>query len=331
LTGDPAAEGAKDGIIHAVAFPGNGQVRTLTAADLAEAASAPGWIWAHLDRRAEKTARILGEDLELPELVIRALLAEDTRPRFSQVGDGALLILRGVNLNPGAEPEDMVSLRIWVDARRIVSVRLRPLIAVRETAGDIAAGSIPATSMALAALITRKLVGLMGPVIASLDDELDHLEDSLLKQAEPKLRGDLTDLRHETIVLRRYIAPQRDALTQLSLAKLDLVDDLLRQEIRELADQVTRYVEDLDSIRERAAVVQDELTNRIAERLNANTYVLSLVAAIFLPLGLLTGLLGINVGGMPRVESPLAFWIVCVVLVVLGVFGVWLLRRFKWL
>ncbi len=330
MTADSAAMTSTDGIIHAAAFQGNNQARPLTAADLAAAASAPGWFWVHLDRGSDNTARILKDDLGLPKLVIRALLAEDTRPRFSQVGEGALLILRGVNLNPGAEPEDMVSLRIWVEKRRIVSVRLRQLVAVKETIADIDSGSVPNSPVALAMMIARRLFGLMGPVIADLEDQVDHLEDSTIQEAEPTLRSELTDLRHGTIVLRRYIAPQRDALNQLSLARLDMIDDLLRQEIREVWDQVTRYVEDLDAIRERAAVVQDELTNRIAERLNSNTYVLSLVAAIFLPLGLVTGLLGINVGGMPGVEHPWAFWIVCALLVALGVFGLWLLRRFRW-
>lgn len=73
------------------------------------------------------------------------------------------------------------------------------------------------------------------------------------------------------------------------------------------------------AVRERAQIVKDELGNIMADKMNKNMYVLSIVAAIFLPLGFLPGLLGINVGGMPGVDSDLAFWIVsaiCAVFIV---------------
>ena len=101
--------------------------------------------------------------------------------------------------------------------------------------------------------------------------------------------------------------------------------------LRESADRVTRYVEDLDSARERAAVIRDELEGRLAEQMNKTMYVLSIVAAIFLPLGLLTGLLGINVGGIPGAENPLAFWEVCLLLVFVGVLQALLFWKMKWI
>ncbi|MBT5413906.1 MAG: hypothetical protein HOH66_07100 [Rhodospirillaceae bacterium] len=76
-----------------------------------------------------------------------------------------------------------------------------------------------------------------------------------------------------------------------------------------------RHVEDLDAVRERATVVQDELNNRIPDQMNKTMCVLTVVAAILLPLSLLTGLLEINVGGMPGVDSPLAFSLVALVAV----------------
>ena len=101
--------------------------------------------------------------------------------------------------------------------------------------------------------------------------------------------------------------------------------------LREISDRVTRYVEDLDSARDRAAVAQDELNSRLSEQMNKTMYVLSIVAAIFLPLGLLTGLLGINVGGIPGTESKWAFAIVCVFLVAIAAVQAWTFRRMKWI
>jgi zinc transporter len=126
--------------------------------------------------------------------------------------------------------------------------------------------------------------------------------------------------------LRRYIAPQRDALNSLIAAPTPILGDADRMRLRESADRVTRYVEDLDLMRERAAVTTDELSARQAEGLNRRMYLLALVAAVFLPLGLLTGLLGANVGGIPGQGNEWGFWIVAVLLVILGAVMLWMLR-----
>lgn len=91
-------------------------------------------------------------------------------------------------------------------------------------------------------------------------------------------------------------------------------------------DHVTRYVEGLDALRERAAVTNDELSTRLAEAMNRRMYILSVVAAVFLPLGLITGLLGVNVGGLPGTHNEWGFWIVTGLLGVIGGLTMWILR-----
>ncbi|MEL0113469.1 MAG: CorA family divalent cation transporter, partial [Rickettsiales bacterium] len=145
------------------------------------------------------------------------------------------------------------------------------------------------------------------------------------------LRLALNTVRREAIRLRRFIGPNREAIQRLVNDPADWMDQRDRMQLREIVDKITRYIEDLDTTRERAAVVQDELSSRLAERLNKNTYVLSVIAAIFLPLGLLTGLLGINVGGIPGAESKTAFWAVTVGLLLVGGCEYWLLRRLRWI
>ncbi|MFH1738479.1 MAG: CorA family divalent cation transporter, partial [bacterium] len=155
----------------------------------------------------------------------------------------------------------------------------------------------------------------------------DGLEEEILENQDHHLRVKLGDVRRQAIILRRYIAPQRDVLSHLQAERFSWLSDPHRAQLREITDRITRYVEDLDAARERAAVTQDELTNRLSEQMNKTMYVLSLVAAVFLPLGLLTGLLGINVGGIPGTENHWAFAIVCVVLGVVAWFQIWLYRR----
>ena len=101
--------------------------------------------------------------------------------------------------------------------------------------------------------------------------------------------------------------------------------------LTEETDAVTRYVEDLDAMRERAGILRDEAMSHLSERLNRNMYVLSIVATIMLPLSLLAGLLGINVGGIPGARWPWSFAVVCVLMGALGIVEYWLFRRLRWL
>lgn len=259
-----------------------------------------------------------------------ALLAPETRPRCTEHGDGVILNLRGVNLNPGADPEDMVSIRIWIDAHRLISVRLRRLMAVEDLRQSIDAGRVPKTTAGLVSALAKRLTQRMTPVVSDIDEAVDTLDEELVEGGED-LSEQLGVLRRQIVMLRRYVAPQRDALRTLASIDAGWIGQRHRQQLREVGEQVTRLVEELDQARERAGLVSDELTVRLSAQMSRTTYLLSVVAGIFLPLGFVTGLLGINVGGIPGAATPWAFSAVAVGLVAVGVVGAWVFRRLKWI
>jgi zinc transporter len=242
-----------------------------------------------------------------------------------------MLFLRGVNLNPGADPEDMVSIRLWIEEKRIISLRLRRLLSIADLRASIDQGGGPSDVGDFVVQLADRLISRISGVISEVDDRVDELQDQVLETESGKLRTELTRLRREIISLRRYLAPQRDALARLTQLKFAWLDDMEQMHLREEADRVVRYVEDLDSARERAAVTQEELVNRVSEQINSRMYVLSVVAAIFLPLGFLTGLFGINVGGIPLAENPTGFFDVILILVLITVLQVILFRWRRWL
>lgn len=204
-------------------------------------------------------------------------------------------------------------------------------MAVQDIRDHLAAGTGPRNTGEFLLDLSTRLLDRMGPVIADLDDSIDELEDQLLADPSYEIRTTLWSLRHQAIALRRYVAPQREAMARITTERAAWLDGLTMQRLRESADRVTRYVEDLDAARERAAIIQDELTTRLGEQMNRNMYVLSIIAGIFLPLSLLTGLLGINVGGIPGDKWEWSFTAVSVGVVAVGVIEYLLFRRLKWI
>ncbi len=317
-------------LVHALLLDGEGGARSLTTAEVRAWQPQQGIIWLHFDFTASATRDWLEGSLNLPEIVVDALLSEETRPRSTVIDKGLLMSLRGVNLNPGANPEDMVSIRLWAEESRIVSTRRRRLLSVEDLAESMLAGNGPASTADLLIELCDRLVWRVNGTVDQFEDEVADLESRSLEQEDSDLRRDLATLRRQTIAVRRYLAPQREALNRLSMERLRWFSDADRMQIREITDRLIRNIEDLDALRERAGVTQEELTNRIAEQMNNRMYVLSIVAAIFLPLGTLTGLLGVNVGGIPGAEHPLGFPIFVILLVlIVAIEFVWF-RRKKW-
>jgi zinc transporter len=298
---------------------------------LADATLKDGARWVHLDRHEPAATAWLAEESGLPDYLVDALLAEETRPRCHRHGDGVLVILRGVNLNPGAVPEDMVSLRMWIDSERILSCRLRRLMAVHSLSEALAAGGGPERVGAFIASLAEGLTERMEPVILAMDDEIDEAEAAEDESDLSKARLRLRMLRRRVTILRRYINPQREALSRLAGEEVSWLTDQDRADLRETSNDVTRLVETLNAIWERAAILQEELSAALTEQTNERLYILSIVAGVFLPLSFVTGLLGMNVAGMPGIDTSWAFWAVCGILGVCTGVELWLFRKLRWL
>ena len=299
----------ESGLIHAYLLDGTGGARRLELADIESWMPEQGVLWTHFDYTSEDSRQWIRNSAGLEEVVADALLTEETRPRATAIDGGLLVALRAINMNPAAEPDDMVAIRLWIDNERIVSTRERTLFSARDIAEQLDAGKGPADAADFLIALADRIVWHINDTVDQCEDLVAELEGQVLEAGSSSLRFDLANLRRQTITLRRYLAPQRDAFAKLISEKIAWLDDDSRMRIREVGDRLIRNIEDLDAVRERAAVTQEELLSRLSDQMNTRMYVLSVVAAIFLPLGFLTGLLGINVGGIPGSENPWAFLI----------------------
>lgn len=318
-------------ILLSYEFDGKGGGKALTSKAISERIKDDALAWVHMDVNHPDTKGWCENEISyLDSFVVGALLAEETRPRITEIDGGAMIILRGVNLHENANPEDMISIRLWVDKHRIISLQRRQLKAVLDIEEKIKAGKGPKDSAQFVCMLVSRLFEHLEPVLTQLDELTDDVEEKILENPDTSLREKIIDIRKKAIMFKRYMAPQRDAIGQLRMSGLEWLSETHKRDLQESYNHVTRYVEDLDTIRERAQIVKDELSNVLADRLNKNMYVLSVIAAIFLPLGFLTGLLGVNVGGIPGAENRDAFWIFCGILGVIVALQVIIFKKIKW-
>lgn len=321
--------GSAGPLLHGWIIPKDGPAREVDWEGVRSWTPDQGFLWADLYRNAPQVQQWLQQDLRDRPLVCEAILEEETRPRWMRTGDGLVVILRAVNLNPGATPDDMITVRCLVEPDRVVTLRRFNIRAIQDLSQSISEGGSMHAGGALLAAIIRRVTSRMLPVVDNLDDLLAELEQEMLVRSDREHLTRLSVLRQQVIRMRRYLGPQREVLQYLGQDASPLLCDADRAEIREANDEIMRNIEELDSIRERSAITHEEVAGRMADQMNRAVYFISVIATIFLPMTVLTGLLGINVGGIPYAENPWGFYLVCGLLVVLafGVYGVFRWRR----
>lgn len=317
--------------ISVLSLDGEGGYRPLEE-DSARVRPAPGTTqWIHINFSSSPGVDWLRRHSGITPTVTDAMVEEDSRPRFVPHGEGALLILRGVNLNPGSEFEDMISVRIWLERDRIVTASRRHLRSVGDVFQALEKNDGPRSAADVLLALVERLGFYIGEVVDELGEKLEVAETEVT-DPETVVRGSpFSAIRRKTARIRRSLAPQREALERTSTNPAELFSAQQVHELREEVNWFTLLLEELDLIRERALVAQEEFLGILAHDQNQRMLVLAIVSAVFLPLAFLTGLMGMNVAGLPGMENPWSFWILVGLMTVVAAVILVLFRVKKWI
>jgi len=156
------------------------------------------------------------------------LTSNETRPRAFREGHTLAATLRGINFNPGAEPEDMVSMQLWSDGVRVVTLRRSPLQTPRDTVVELDAGHGPADAGALVTSLTEHMIARMSRSVVDMNDHIDALEGEELHLS---MLETITTIRRNCLALKRFMGPQHVALESIVRDAPHWFEDHDRREI----------------------------------------------------------------------------------------------------
>lgn len=298
-----------------------------------------GFLWIHIERDDPVAQRWMRERSGIDPLVVESLLDEDSRPRVQDRDDDMMIVLRGVNKappEPGREMNEtqLVPIHIWAEATRCISLRdkAHSLDALRDIRRAMLLRKGPLTIGILLGLIAEKIVDHLGTLIDELEESLSDIEDRICEGGfEAGLRLEISEIRRKIVQLRRYLAPQRDALYRLERDDASWLDADARYRIRDVNDRLSRQIDDIDEMRSRAAILNEDFTNMLNERAISASNRLTALAALVLPPSLVAAMLGMNIGGIPGGSSPDAFLWLCAIIVGMTIVIGATLRWLKWL
>lgn len=289
-----------------------------------------GLVWVRL---SPNNVRMFLKKMPLaPSLVSKFLSTEETRPRTLFHENTLLGTYRGINFNEGQELEDMVAVRLWIKNNLIITVQRRNLVSIDTIEKNLLQGNGPKTSGQFLETLLDELTDKSTDIISTLGNQLDTVEelDAPKQQLQENYEA-LSNLRRRIILLNRYLGPQCDAISRFSVNKLSWLTAENLDSLKEIANSNRLILEDLQAERERAKVIQEEFSALDQKLLNRKMYLLAIVTVIFMPLTFITGLLGVNLGGIPGATAHYAFSLLIIVLIIVGAIQVIQLKKMRWL
>jgi zinc transporter len=287
-------------------------------AHLAEV-SRGGLAWLHFNLTDVRACEWLSKGGVLSAEAAGFLLAADRRISLDRLGQAISGVLADLHHDFDLDPESVGVIRFVAEAGLVVSGRRHPLQAVDRLRREVMAGAAFGSPIALLAHLLDHLAETFETLINDLGNQVDDIEDRILAGRFHQEGAGLGQARRLMSRLRRHLNAERRELSDIMNKLPDWCGESEAAELQRAVGRLDSFGRDLDLLYERGRFLQEEIASRLGEATNRNLYVLSIVTTIFLPMTLIVGLFGINVGGMPWLSSQEGFWWVVLGMVVTAV------------
>ncbi len=284
--------------------------------------------WIDLDGTSQEDLDWLDTDANLDRSSAGLLLDATPRSRCVHTDAGVLVTLVCPH---GAKGNGYPDLDVWLESERVITVCRGAESLVANVAARVDEGSERGDCLSLLATLTVSLVRPLENDIAELAEEVDDLEDEVLDSDGPELLNAVAAARRRALAVRRRLNSMRDVLSTLAFNPELFPRELGVDSLRGAADYLGHLVSQVDATRDHLILLFDQLSAREQHRINRAMQKLAVVGTVFLPLTFVTGLLGINVAGIPDVHDPLAFWLVCLFLVAIVISAFVLIKWKRWI
>jgi magnesium transporter len=167
-------------------------------------------------------------------------------------------------------------------------------------------------------------------IVDSMSDRVDDIEDAMFAKPGPGDVRNLFAVKRQMIDLRRIIAPEREVVNSLLRRELKKLESGTEAYFQDMYDHLVRVIDLIDTLRDVTSGAMQIYQATISNNLNAIMKQLTIIATIMMPLTLITGIFGMNLG-FPGKEGVVGFWVVMVSITVIGLGMLLWFRRRSWL
>jgi zinc transporter len=285
------------------------------------------FIWLHYNLANTASEKWLHEHTALPEEFYESLHEGPRSTRIELADDTLVAVVNDVLHDFSFEPSDISTLWLSVDSQLVISARRKPLRAVDSLRNAVRNGEPIRSSVELLTHLLRDQADALIKIVRDAITTVDSIEDNLLAGKLTTKRASLGALRRVLVRLQRLLAPEPAALFRLLQKPPAWMAETDVQELRQSTEEFSMVLSDMASLQERIKLIQEEIAALASEANNHSLFVLTVVTVLALPINIIAGLLGMNVGGIPLAQSAHGFLIVVVIVASFTVIAGWLAFR----
>jgi zinc transporter len=285
------------------------------------------FIWLHYNLANTASEKWLHEHTALPEEFYESLHEGPRSTRIELADDTLIAVVNDVLHDFSFEPSDISTLWLSVDRQIVISARRKPLRAVDSLRNAVRNGEPIRSSVELLTHLLRDQADALIKIVRDAITTVDSIEDNLLAGKLTTKRASLGALRRVLVRLQRLLAPEPAALFRLLQKPPAWMAESDVQELRQSTEEFSMVLADMASLQERIKLIQEEIAALASEANNHSLFVLTVVTVLALPINIIAGLLGMNVGGIPLAQAEHGFLIVVVIVASFTVIAGWLAFR----
>lgn len=288
-----------------------------------------GFLWLHFNLTHNGAERWLAQHADLSEIFFETLRSGPSSTRIERAEQALLAVINDVSFDFSFEPSDTASLWISADERLLVTTRRQPLRSIDQLRVAVREGEPARSPAELLAHLLRHQADALVAIVRQATGRVDDIEDRMLAARLNPQRSKLGALRRLLVRLQRQLLPEPAALFRLLQHPPDWMGEVDVQDLREATEEFSVVLRDMVALQERIKLLQEEVAAQVNEANGRSLFVLTVVTVLALPINIMAGMLGMNVGGIPLAEHPNGFAIIALVALAFTVIAGWLAFRNK--
>ncbi len=315
-----------DGLICGYLFkPGQAgvSINTQQALQHLQAPGAHEFIWLHFNLSHVAAEKWLKEKLQLAEEFYEALHQGSRSTRIELIDHQLIAVINDVLHDFSFEASDIATLWLSVNAHSLISCRRKPLKSVDRLRDAVNRGAGFNSSSELLTHLLRDQADVLINIVRNIIKKVDEVEDHLLANRLNHKRANLGELRRVLVRLQRLLAPEPAALFRLLQKPPRWLAENDVQELRQSTEEFALVLNEMGSLQERIKLLQEELAAIVNEKNSRSLFVLTIVTVLALPINIIAGLLGMNVGGIPLAQHEHGFLIFVLIVASFTVIAGW--------
>ncbi|MDP1613262.1 MAG: magnesium/cobalt transporter CorA [Sulfuritalea sp.] len=267
------------------------------------------WLNVHGLHEPEVMAEI-GRRFKLHPLVLEDILNTNQRPKVDDYGDYLFIVARFFEIDSESQQLGSDQVSLILGPNFVLSFQERPsgrFDPVRERLRQNRGQIRKLAADYLAYTLLDAVVDRYFTILENIGERTEELEDMMLDQPRPGALQQVHQLKRETLNLRRSIWPLREVINTLTRADERFFRPETRPYLRDIYDHTVHAIESLEANRDVIAGMLDIYLSAISNRVNQEVRALTVVAIIFMPATLISGIFGMNFKTMPLLDLPTGF------------------------